>query len=155
MNQKLFQTIGLVLLAAGISIATFIFSAPGAATMRHDREITINGQTLKLEIANTPSAIVQGLSGRKTMAQDEGMLFVMPNVEYQSFWMKDMKFAIDIVFLREGRVVDVVTLEPPKAFTIPRHTSKAEADMVLELRAGKAKELQLTEGARTTINELR
>lgn len=155
MNQKLLVTIGLVLLAAGISVATFIFSAPSAPTMRHDREVMLNGKTLQLEIANTPSSIVQGLSGRKTMAQDEGMLFIMPNVENQSFWMKDMKFALDLVFLREGRVVDIVTLQRPSLTSIPSYQSKTEADMVLELNEGMVKEYKLEIGTKTDLNSLR
>lgn len=155
MNQKIFVTAGLILVALGIGFASWILSAPEAPRMRHDREVTINGKSLQLEIAQTPAAIVQGLSGRKTMAADEGMLFIMPNVEYQTFWMKDMNFAIDIVFLREGRVVDKVTLQPPRRTKIPSHRSIAEADMVLELGEGMAAQYGLEVGTKTTLHELR
>lgn len=155
MNQKLLVTMGLVLLTAGVGIATFFFSGPSAATMRHDREVTINGKTLQLEIANTPSSIVQGLSGRKAMANDEGMLFIMPNVENQNFWMKDMKFSLDIIYLREGRVVDISTLQRPSLASIPSHQSKTEADMILELREGMAEVYGLSIGTKTTLHELR
>ena len=155
MNQKVFVTTGLVLVALGIGFASWILSAPEAPRMRHDREVTINGKSLQLEIAQTPAAIVQGLSGRNTMAADEGMLFIMPNVEYQTFWMKDMNFAIDIVFLREGKVVDLVTLQRPSLASIPSHQSKTEADMVLELNAGMVKEYKLEIGTKTDLNSLR
>lgn len=155
MNQKLLVTIALVVLAIGIGIASLILSVPSAAMMRHDREVTLNGKTLNLEIARTPAAIVQGLSGRKAMAKDEGMLFVMPNVENQNFWMKDMKFALDIVFLREGRVVDIATLQRPSLTDIPSHQSVTEADMVLELNEGMVKEYKLEIGTKTDLNSLR
>lgn len=155
MNQKITKTILLVLLATGIGFASWVLSAPESPRMRHDREVTINGKALQLEIANTPAAIVQGLSGRKSMARDEGLLFIMPNVEYQTFWMKDMNFAIDIVFLREGEVVDIATLQRPSLTGIPSHRSIAEADMVLELNAGMVKEYKLEIGTRTDLNSLR
>lgn len=155
MNQKITKTILLVLVAIVVAVASWALSAPESPRMRHDREVMINGKVLQLEIANTPAAIVQGLSDRKTMAADEGMLFIMPNVEYQTFWMKDMKFAIDIVFLREGRVVDIVTLQRPSIASIPSYQSKAEADMVLELNEGMVKEYKLEIGTKTDLNSLR
>jgi uncharacterized membrane protein (UPF0127 family) len=155
MNQKIVKTILLVIVAVVVGLASWALSAPESPRMRHDREVTINGKDLQLEIANTPASIVQGLSGRKVMAADEGMLFIMPNVEYQAFWMKDMKFAIDIVFLREGEVVDLVTLQRPSLASIPSHQSKTEADMVLELNAGMVKEYKLEIGTKTDLNSLR
>ncbi|MFO0765003.1 MAG: DUF192 domain-containing protein [Patescibacteria group bacterium] len=155
MKKKLFVTIALVILSAGICVAAFIFAAPSAAVMRHDQAVTLNGKTLNLEIARTPASIVQGLSGRKRMTKDEGMLFIMPNVENQNFWMKDMKFALDIVYLREGKVVDIATLQRPSLAGIPSHQSVTEADMVLELNEGMVKEYKLEIGTQTDLNSLR
>ena len=155
MSKKLLQTTSIVSIAIIICIGTWYASKPASVQMRHDKEVTINGELLKLEIAQSPSAITRGLSGRKKMEEDEGMLFIMPNVETQTFWMKEMQFPLDIVFLREGRVVDLVTLQKPSLISIPTHQSKEMADMVLELNAGRATELKLEEGTKTTLNELR
>lgn len=113
------------------------------------KKIQINGMELRYETVDDPEGIQQGLSGRPSMADDEGLLFVMPNVDIHSFWMYRMNFPIDMIWLRDGMIVEIAANMPPPSETggIPKtHTPKALADMVLELTAGGAERYGLKVG---------
>jgi len=61
--------------------------------------VKIAGQMLKVELALTKEEQERGLSLRKDLKEDEGMLFVFNTPDKYSFWMKDMNFSIDIIWL--------------------------------------------------------
>ena len=63
--------------------------------------IEVNGVKVKVEIADTPLLQEKGLSGIESLKEDEGMLFIFENPSLQSFWMKDMRFPIDIIWFDE------------------------------------------------------
>jgi uncharacterized membrane protein (UPF0127 family) len=94
----------------------------------------------------------QGLSGRSCIREDQGMLFVFKESDKYDFWMKDMKFAIDIIWLNESK--QAVKVEPnitpatyPKTFVNER-----PAMYVLELRATRAQQLNIVEGSQLQFN---
>lgn len=105
-------------------------------------EWELEGQTtLQVEVVNTPQSIEQGLSGRETLETD-GMLFVFPQAQPRAFWMKDMRFAIDILWIRDGKIVGRVDNAQPPALGTPlselvRYVSPEPVDMVLETLPGK------------------
>ncbi|NNL68259.1 MAG: DUF192 domain-containing protein, partial [Myxococcales bacterium] len=78
-------------------------------------EVTIRGTTVAVEIAATPAERAQGLSGREALEPGHGMLFLHEEPGAHGYWMKDMRFAIDILWLRSGRIVDVAHRVPPAA----------------------------------------
>jgi uncharacterized membrane protein (UPF0127 family) len=91
---------------------------------------------------------MKGLSGRASLALDEGMLFLFPYSARHAIWMKDMRFPIDVVWLAEdGTIIDIKQdLYPdtyPAAFA-PR----APARSVLELPAGFVRDTGVAEGDR-------
>ncbi len=101
--------------------------------------IKISSAKLNVDLAITPAEMSKGLSGRESLTENEGMLFIFPAETIPSFWMKEMKFAIDIIWLDEkGRVVGIEhNLQPdsyPKLFS-PSQPIK----YVLEVKAGWAK----------------
>jgi uncharacterized protein len=86
--------------------------------------IVINNQKISVFIADSPREWERGLSGRKSLKSDEGMLFVFPEPTTPAFWMKDMRFAIDIIWLDENKkIVDIErNISPdtyPKKFSPP------------------------------------
>lgn len=112
--------------------------------VRGSANVTLpSGKVIAVEVADTPEARELGLSGRSGLSEDEGLLFVFDAPGNYAFWMKDMKFAIDIIWLdQQGVVVNVennVTPEsyfetnPPKVFI-----NRPAAAYVLELPAGQA-----------------
>jgi hypothetical protein len=104
--------------------------------------------SLRIEIADSDPARTQGLSGRESMDADAGMLFVFDASGIYPFWMKDMKFPLDMVWIDDGKVVDVATLRQPVPTELvpPSHIPSVKASLVLELNAGKATELGLVKG---------
>lgn len=66
---------------------------------------TLRGVTLTLEVVQTPEEQQRGLSGRDALSEDYGMLFAYTRDEYYGFWMPDMHFAIDILWLNHAKEV--------------------------------------------------
>lgn len=63
-------------------------------------EVIINDQKILVEVVDTWPAIYKGLSGRESLAENQGMLFVFPKLDIYEFWMKDMKFPLDIIWIQ-------------------------------------------------------
>jgi uncharacterized membrane protein (UPF0127 family) len=103
------------------------------------RSVVLAGQTIHVSIADTPALQEKGLGGRTSLAPNEGMLFVFPESGEYAFWMKDMRFSIDIVWLSDdGAVVYMAQNVSPDTYPqtfIPNEPAR----YVLELPAGWAK----------------
>ena len=104
-------------------------------------DTTINGRSYHLEIANTRASISHGLSDRSAIGSD-GMIFVMGEKAYHSFWMPRMQFDLDLVFLDEERIVQIirdVPAAPPEMMQaqMPLYTNDQPANLVIELPAGR------------------
>jgi uncharacterized membrane protein (UPF0127 family) len=111
--------------------------------------IEINGMELKYETVDDEAGIQQGLSDRVSMADDEGLLFKMPTEDIHAFWMYRMNFPIDMIWIRDGEIVEIAANMPPPSETggIPKtHTPIETADMILELTAGGARRYGLRVG---------
>lgn len=87
--------------------------------------------------------------GRRALASDAGMLFLFPGApERRSFWMKGTFIALDVAFIREGRVTEVRRMEPCRAEPCPLTTSSSPADAALEVTAGALGRAGIGPGAR-------
>ena len=98
------------MLLVGITCVVFslFFAQPKHTT------ITINGQHFSVELAQTPNQLERGLGGRSSIGSD-GMLFVLPRRTIPGFWMKDMQFALDFIWIDDGKIVDITeNVQPPK-----------------------------------------
>ena len=91
-------------------------------------------------IADTPTKRERGLAIRDSLAPDEGMYFIFAEPGYPLFWMKDMKFPIDILWLRKNELVDMtMDLQPPGPDgALPQVGPRVAVDRVLEVPAGFA-----------------
>jgi uncharacterized membrane protein (UPF0127 family) len=102
--------------------------------------VTLGDASVRAEIASDSASLRRGLSGRDRLGADDGMLFVLPD-DSPSFWMKGMRFPIDIVWIRNGRVVDVTADVPPPSgagASLPTYSPARPADRALEVNAGWA-----------------
>ncbi len=98
-----------------------------------------------VELALTPPAQARGLMFRKELAPDKGMLFVFPEADMRSFWMKNTLIPLDIIFIREnGKIINIVENAEPQTLT-PRK-SLAPAVAVLEIAGGRARALGIKPG---------
>ncbi|MBT4285721.1 MAG: DUF192 domain-containing protein [Deltaproteobacteria bacterium] len=121
-------------------------------------EIKIGQSVIVAEIAKSPSDQRRGLGYRDQLEANRGMLFVYNNPGVRSFWMKGMRFAIDIIWLRQGRIVLIEkNVQPSPIFKKNSHLktygSSVLADMVLEVSAGFSDKMKLSLGQHITINE--
>ena len=108
---------------------------------------SVGGVEFEIEVAHTPSDRARGLSNRDSLPQMAGMLFVFESGEASSFWMKEMRFPLDFIWIgRDCRVVDTTVDVPPPApgspgSPLPTYESDAPAVYTLEVNAGEVREL--------------
>lgn len=91
----------------------------------------------KLELAASPAARYKGLSNRKEICPECGMLFVFPDSDKRNFVMRDMDFPLDILYLSGGKVTEILpNLQPEEKNQLSDHISTDDIDMALEVNAG-------------------
>jgi len=77
----------------------------------------INGQELNLEIMREPQERSRGLSGKELLAENAGMLFIFEPSGAPGFWMKDMKFSIDIIWIgSDKQILDITKSVAPETY---------------------------------------
>lgn len=102
-----------------------LFISWSAASASDIIYISVNGHELKVEVADTPSERQAGLMFRKDLAENEGMLFVFPAVEYLSFWMKNTYLPLSIgYFNADRRLVDIYKMKPLQTKEVYNSTEK-------------------------------
>jgi uncharacterized membrane protein (UPF0127 family) len=104
-----------------------------------------NGDSITAELARTEQERMRGLMSRSGLGRGQGMLFVFEKEGYHSFWMKNMKFAIDIVWLdAQKRIIHIERRVPPcKKDPCPSYLPNLPAMYVLEVKAGSVDEREL------------
>ena len=95
-----------------------------------------NGKSIKVEIADTEQKRNQGLSDREPIDDDFGMLFIFQEKKRHPFWMKGMRFALDFIWLDEGKIVDLHQNVEPTLNSLPIIQPDQLIDRVLEVQAG-------------------
>jgi len=97
------------------------------------------GNIWELEVVATPEERQLGLGERNRLASGHGMLFLFDTPDRYGFWMRGMRFPIDIIFLSRGKVVAVErSIDPSDGRII---TPDTPVDQVLEVNAGEASSL--------------
>jgi uncharacterized membrane protein (UPF0127 family) len=91
----------------GVLVFAFFISWQSARLIRpvNIKLVEIAGQRVVVDVVDTPESRAQGLSGRESLAEDEGMLFVFEKPGKYNFWMQGMNFAIDIIWINENKEV--------------------------------------------------
>jgi uncharacterized membrane protein (UPF0127 family) len=129
-----------------------LFSSGGLLSKK--ATATFGSQKVTLEIADSEKAREKGLSDRATLAENHGMLFLFDEPGIPAFWMKGMKFPIDIIFLNNKKIVTIFkNVQPPKTTSeIPTNYYQPTypSDKVIELKAGATDKYKLHTG--DTIN---
>jgi len=118
-------------------------------------KIIVGNQTFKLLLANSPLEKKTGLSYKASLPLDYGMLFRFQKPDYYSFWMKDMKFPIDIIFIRDGKIVTIYkNAEPPLHGTqnLAKFSPTEPADTVLEINAGLSEKYNFCHGTKVSFS---
>ena len=104
----------------------------------------VKGETIELEVAQTPEQQALGLMFRESLADNRGMLFPFQNQKVARFWMKNVPISLDMIFLNGDRVVGIEKNVPGcKSDPCPVYGPEALVDGVIELRGGRAEELKI------------
>lgn len=119
-------------------------------------EITVGDKVVYARIAIKSEDRTRGLSGTEKLEPEEGMIFQFPARGVEAFWMKDMQFPLDMIWIDEGKVIDItadIPAPPPgtpdSSLTI--YPSSAPVTHVLEVNAGWAAANNITTGAAVSI----
>ncbi len=132
---------GIVLVAFFLGAAIILYWFP--PEMKKTVTLDIRGASITAELAETIFERSRGLSGRQSIGSGEGMLFLFDTIERHTMWMKDMAFPIDILWIKNGIIVDMeesVRPEPEVSDTmLKRYSPDVASELVLELPAGFAR----------------
>ncbi|MFA6304359.1 MAG: DUF192 domain-containing protein [Patescibacteria group bacterium] len=103
-----------------------------------DRVISVNGQELNVEVVKSSAKMSKGLSGRTGLCQNCGMLFEYQGDQIRNFWMKDMEFPLDILWIKDDLVVGLQENIPifDLAGQISQMQSPQPVNRILEVNSG-------------------
>ena len=109
--------------------------------------VNINGNMFTVDLAITNKEKEKGLGYRDNLKADHGMLFVYQNKDRYGFWMKGMRFPIDIIWISDNTIVDI-SKNVPVATTgaLPTYTPKEPVNKVFEVNAGTTDRLGIQIG---------
>jgi len=148
-------------LLVGFSLAFSVTILPSVEQIRKTErtaQVTINGQTIIAEIANTPEERKRGLSGVKYLRSNEGMLFVFDKKDNHSFWMKGMRIPIDIIWISGEEIVGYESRIFPESYResseLTVYKPPEPVDRVLEIRAGRFEMFDAEVGDKAEIKTL-
>ncbi len=136
-----------VLIATSIYVYRFYGDEIKSWFIEDDRVVLfIENLAVTVTVADDAAERAQGLSGTPKLADLEGKLFIFDGEGHHRFWMKDMNYPIDIIFIsNEFKVVDIVENVPPETYPTT-YTSKEPARFVLETNAFFARTFNVNVG---------
>lgn len=100
--------------------------------------VTINQKTFVVDVAKSDYDREKGLSIYNKIPENKGMIFIFKAPDYYAFWMKDMKFAIDIIYIRDNKIIDIfqnVAYPKSQDEKLKIIKPKEKSDKVLEINA--------------------
>jgi uncharacterized membrane protein (UPF0127 family) len=116
-------------------------------------EVSIGNTTVNAEIADTVLKRTKGLMGKKTLKENEAMLFVFDSEGYYRFWMMNMSIPIDIIFISKNKtVVDILKDAQPCGLSCETYTPKEKAMYVLEVKANFTERHRIKIGSKVNFN---
>lgn len=122
--------------------------APLIPSSIYERSPTVHvgGVPVRVEVADTPAERMRGLSGRDSLDAAGGMLFIFDESDYHRVWMREMRFAIDVIWIDERlTVVDITRRLTPD--TYPRQFEPSTpARFALEVNAQFAESFGISVG---------
>ncbi len=135
-------------------LALFIFAAVLLSTgCAAEPRVSLKGEEFGVSLARTREAQMRGLMFVEHLEDDRGMLFIFPREAPRSFWMKNTRIALDILYFDSDLVLVGMAqnARPCVADPCPTYPSGNPAQYVLELNAGTARALDVQDGDRLTL----
>lgn len=159
MKQLIFLFLGVAvfIIAVGLYSKTPLPQNKDASTKTLvKKEIAVASTKVSVEIADEESERKKGLGGRDNLGENEGMLFVFPAATSNLvFWMKDMTFPIDIIWINVNKIIKIdKNVEPQPGASeneLKRYYPENAANFVLEVNSGFAEKNKLKIGDEVQI----
>ena len=133
--------VALVTFFAAIALTVvyvFVFGSKNPALK--GSEVLVGGKSFSVEVATSAVERARGLSGRESLGDGEGMYFIFDKAGDYGFWMKDMKFPIDIIWISGGKVVGIAPNAEPEpekpVWNLKIYYPPEPVDRVLEINSG-------------------
>jgi uncharacterized protein len=147
-NKPLILAIAMTVMFLSIGVANSDGGLSRGVIMTEQGQVTI-----VVEIASTPEQREQGLMYRRSLPRQQGMLFKFDGEKVRRVWMKNMQFAIDVLFLSNQGVIvtQLKNLPPCPGDPCPIYSAPQPAAYLLELNAGYSDELGLQAGSQLFI----
>lgn len=123
-----------------VAVTILLLSLGGLvySNQSHGPVVIVDGQEFKAQVSDDPAERRQGLSGQDALENDEAMIFIFDEPGMHGFWMKDMKFSIDIIWIDENlRVVHIEENVSPSTYP-ESYFPSVDAKYVLEIYTGQA-----------------
>ena len=135
-----------------ILLAVFLLSACEAG----EPWVEVKGKRFVVEVAADDATRARGLMFRDELGDDRGMFFLFSREQPRSFWMRNTRIPLDIIYLdRHLEVVSIAADTPPcRTRRCPSYPSRGPAQFVLEINAGQAASLGLERGDAITAGNI-
>ncbi len=141
------SSLALVVIGGVFLFVVFLFESALFSGKIGGESVVIGGVEIRVDIADDAQERERGLSGRETLEEGKGMLFIFEKSGFWGFWMKDMLFSIDIIWVGDDmKVVHVEENISPETYPVV-FTPPQEARYVLEVRSGFTRAEGIGEGA--------
>ncbi len=141
-KMEIFMIAGIVLIVAAGLAAYFLIFQKANPPLKAS-ELRIGSAVFNVEVASTSVERARGLSYRQSLGETSGMLFLFGQPAVQNFWMKDMQFPIDMIWIGGGKVVGITENAEPQPgvslWKLKIYSSPDGINEVLEINAGAAK----------------
>lgn len=164
----MFKQLFLPLIAVGLFVAlvgyltqvgegkrTLPFEITSSSPTPTKNVVKVGEREVSVDVADTNSERQKGLSGKMSLGENEGLLFVFDQKDTTpSFWMKDMNFSIDIIWIDDGKVEKIEKNVAPEP-GVPDNKLKiyypgSPIDYAVEVQAGFAEKNGISVG--TTVD---
>ena len=158
----------LLLLGVAVFIAAVgYFTGPAQknqqSSLKEFVEKSLSSQTVKIgdlkinvEVADTASERRQGLSGKESLSANSGMLFIFEGKSKNPFWMKDMNFPIDMIWIDDGKIVGIEKNAQPQTGAsdeqLRLYYPPVAVSQVLEVNAGFSDKNSIELGERVELS---
>lgn len=150
-------TVFLIILGALYFTQNFLGEKGTLSLFRKTPTITIGDRSFKVTVASSQQEREIGLSGTNSLQQDQGMLFLFEKPDFYPFWMRNMKFPIDIIYIKNDTIVTIKSNAAPPEDNRENpiiYTPTEPADKVLEIQAGLSEKYNFKNGDKVTIENL-
>ncbi|MFA5625805.1 MAG: DUF192 domain-containing protein [Bradymonadales bacterium] len=117
------QKILVLLIILALPVAYFLYAYQNDMpllpefTLNNDPVVHVGNVPIRVEVADSASERARGLSHRDSLGETNGMFFIFDEADYHGIWMKDMRFAIDVIWVGEDlKVVDITPVLRPDTY---------------------------------------